>query len=108
MQGHWIALAHAVEDMQGATPVDHEILGDDFDEIHRLRLVEKFASGDVPADDPHLRVRHKAIKKVTGDLEAMKFNTAIAALMEFVNEIGKGGATREDVVTLIKLAAFPI
>ena len=70
-----------------------------------LRLVEKFASGDVPADDPHLRVRHRAIKKVTGDLEAMKFNTAIAALMEFANEIVKPGATREDIITLIKLIA---
>jgi len=70
-----------------------------------LRLVEKFASGDVPADDPHLRARHRAIKKVTSDLEAMKFNTAIAALMEFANEIVKPGATREDIITLIKLIA---
>ena len=35
----------------------------------------------------------------------MKFNTAIAALMEYLNEIAKPGAAREDVVTLIKLLA---
>jgi leucyl-tRNA synthetase len=35
----------------------------------------------------------------------MKFNTAIAALMEFANEIVKPGATREDIITLIKLIA---
>jgi leucyl-tRNA synthetase len=67
------------------------------------RLVEKIATGEVPTGDPNLRLRHRTIKKLTADLEAMKFNTAIAALMEYVNEISKSGATREDVITLIKL-----
>ena len=30
---------------------------------------------------------HKTIKKVGSDIEALKFNTAIAALMEFLNEV---------------------
>ncbi len=34
-------------------------------------------------------VLHKTIRKVTADLESMAFNTAIAALMEFVNEAYK-------------------
>ena len=33
------------------------------------------------------RIRHKTIKKVTEDLEGMRFNTAISALMEYVNEL---------------------
>ena len=37
------------------------------------------------------------------NLAALKFNTAIAGLMEYVNEIMKRGATREDLVTLAKL-----
>ena len=45
-----------------------------------------------------LRLRHKTIKRVTNDLEGMQFNTAISALMEYVNEIMKGSATREDLV----------
>jgi leucyl-tRNA synthetase len=53
--------------------------------------------------DPHLRLRHKTIKKVTADLEHLKFNTAIAALMEYVNELVATPPGREDVVTLIKL-----
>jgi leucyl-tRNA synthetase len=69
------------------------------------RLVETFAAGAAPSGDPHLRLRHKTIRKVSGDIAAMKFNTAIAALMEYLNEIAKPGATREDVVTLIKLLA---
>jgi len=67
------------------------------------RLVETFAGSAAPAGDPHQRLRHKTIRKVTGDIAAMKFNTAIAALMEYVNEIARAGATREDLVTLVKL-----
>ncbi|MFB3892113.1 MAG: leucine--tRNA ligase [Phycisphaerae bacterium] len=35
---------------------------------------------------------HKTIKKVGEDIEAMKFNTAIAAMMEFVNAVFKAGS----------------
>ena len=69
------------------------------------RLVDEFDSSHAPADDPHARLRHKTIKRVTRDLEAMKFNTAVAAMMEFLNEIAARGATRDDLVTLVKLLA---
>jgi len=70
------------------------------------RLVEEWDAARAPADDPHLRLRHKTIKKVTGDLERMQFNTAIAAMMEFVNVLQAGGGpTREDLRTLVTLAA---
>jgi leucyl-tRNA synthetase len=36
-----------------------------------------------------LAVIHKTIKKVTEDIEAIKFNTAIAAMMESLNELSK-------------------
>ncbi len=43
---------------------------------------------DTGASSPELlRVTHKAIKKVTEDVESMNFNTAIAALMELVNDL---------------------
>jgi leucyl-tRNA synthetase len=67
------------------------------------RLVEEFDPARAPAEDPHLRLRHKTIKRVTGDLERMQFNTAIAAMMEFQNALYKVGATREDLTTLVKL-----
>ena len=66
------------------------------------RLVEEFDAAKAPAGDPHQGLRHKTIKRVTADLESMKFNTAIARLMEYVNELQRG-ATREDLVTLVKL-----
>jgi leucyl-tRNA synthetase len=70
------------------------------------RLVEDFDAAKAPADDPHKVLRHKTIKKVTNDLERMQFNTAVAAMMEYVNALLEGGivrATREDLVTLVKL-----
>ncbi|PWN07540.1 leucine--tRNA ligase [Rhodohalobacter mucosus] len=42
-------------------------------------------SGDEP-DRDQIRILHEAIKKVTEDIEAMRFNTAISALMIFINE----------------------
>jgi len=67
------------------------------------RLVEEFDAAKAPADDPHKILRHKTIKRVTADLERMQFNTAVAAMMEFVNELTAKGATREDLVVLVKL-----
>ncbi len=44
---------------------------------------------------------HKCIKKVADDIEGMKFNTAIAAMMTLVNEIGPNGVSKGDMKSLI-------
>lgn len=41
---------------------------------------------DIEASKEQQKVLHTAIKKVTEDIEAMRFNTAISALMIFVND----------------------
>ncbi len=47
---------------------------------------------------------HKTIKKVSSDYEEMKFNTAIAAMMELINTVTDHGAlTVEELVTFLKL-----
>ena len=47
---------------------------------------------------------HKTIKKVTSDIEEMKFNTAIAALMGLLNEVTEeGGLTREQLESYVSL-----
>ena len=43
-----------------------------------------------PASDDLTRLLHRTIKKVTEDTESMNFNTAIAAMMTFVNEGDQG------------------
>jgi leucyl-tRNA synthetase len=42
--------------------------------------------GDTPATAPQLKTLHACIKKVTEDLDGFRFNTAISALMIFVND----------------------
>ncbi len=48
-------------------------------------------------------LRHKTVKKVTEDIHRNSFNTAVAALMEYVNELYKTGAEHEDLTVLAKL-----
>ena len=44
---------------------------------------------------------HKAIKKVSDDIKAMKFNTAIAALMALVNDFYANGVNKADLKALL-------
>ena len=48
-------------------------------------------------------IRNKTIKKVTEDIHRYNFNTAVAGLMEYVNELYKIGASEEDLIVLAKL-----
>jgi leucyl-tRNA synthetase len=56
-------------------------------------LVQDYnAAGGHTTEDPYakedlLRSRHKLVKKVSADLSSMSFNTAIAAMMEAVNNL---------------------
>ena len=48
-------------------------------------------------------ILHKTIKKVTDDVDSLKMNTAIAAMMTAVNELTANGVTRGDMKTLLLL-----
>jgi leucyl-tRNA synthetase len=61
------------------------------DRVWRLVVTEDGSlspglTADAPTAD-QLRLLHQTIGKVTGDLEALHFNTAIAQLMVYVNEM---------------------
>jgi leucyl-tRNA synthetase len=46
---------------------------------------------------------HKMVKKVSSDIEEMKFNTAIATMMGLLNEVYENGSlTRDQLITFIK------
>lgn len=51
----------------------------------------------------NVQTRHATIKKVTTDLHKYQFNTAVASLMEYVNELYKQGVSDEDLIVLAKL-----
>jgi leucyl-tRNA synthetase len=52
------------------------------------------------------RKLHQTIRKVTADTETLDYNTAIAAMMEYVNELREGGSgTRRGLAPLIPMLA---
>jgi leucyl-tRNA synthetase len=57
------------------------------DRAEAMRLADTVR--DVPPDRDTLRKLHQTIQKVTDDLDGMRFNTAIAAMMEFTNHLTK-------------------
>jgi leucyl-tRNA synthetase len=59
------------------------IAGDEWDSGVRTEVVDAEASTD------QLKLLHRTIAKVTGEIEALRFNTAIASLMEFTNAANK-------------------
>ena len=47
---------------------------------------------------------HKTVKKVSTDIEELKFNTAIASMMALLNDIAAvGSLTRDELMTLVRL-----
>lgn len=46
---------------------------------------------------------HKAIKKVSEDIEAFRYNTAVSAMMIFLNKLEESGASHEEKEVLAKL-----
>jgi leucyl-tRNA synthetase len=53
----------------------------------RLLAEEGFAAGEPTAED--IKITHQTIKKVTEDIEGLRFNTAISQMMIFVNHFTK-------------------
>lgn len=55
-------------------------------------LVQEFEASDksfTGHDTEVIRLRHKAAQKVTSDIHRLSFNTAVAALMKYVNDLYK-------------------
>jgi leucyl-tRNA synthetase len=69
------------------------------------RVVREFDPGAV-ADPSLRRATHRTIKKVQDDLEGLRYNTAIAALMTLLNDIRRlGPPDRHTVEALLTLVA---
>jgi leucyl-tRNA synthetase len=52
------------------------------EKIYKLPEYNKFPTN---SEESLKKLLHKTIKKIEGDIEAMKFNTAVSSMMEFVN-----------------------
>ncbi|HQR07936.1 MAG TPA: leucine--tRNA ligase [Gemmatales bacterium] len=62
---------------------------------------------DVEADEETLRKLHQTIKKVTEDLDGMRFNTAISALMELSNHLTRQEVRSKKVMETLVLLLAP-
>ena len=66
-------------------------------------MTEMLIDGDECRPDMASKI-HKTIKKVNDDIESMKFNTAIAALMTLINDIyAKGSVNKAELSIFIRL-----
>ncbi|HSH46326.1 MAG TPA: leucine--tRNA ligase [Longimicrobiales bacterium] len=79
----------------------HGFLGRLWDTVVRDGL------GDAPVEGDLEQKLHATIRKVTGDLDELSYNTAIAAMMEYLNAVREGGrnANRAEVEPLVVLVA---
>ncbi|MDP2930600.1 MAG: class I tRNA ligase family protein [bacterium] len=55
--------------------------------------------------DTLLRKLHRTIKKVSEDIENLKFNTMVASLMEFINDWQKEYLSKQDAELFVKILA---
>ena len=71
--------------------------------LDRVWRLQDMVQGEGETKDMRAKV-HACVKKVTDDIEHMKFNTAIAAMMSLVNDFyAKGSITRDELHTLLML-----
>jgi leucyl-tRNA synthetase len=59
------------------------------------------------ADETTLRLLHQTIKKVSSDIETFSFNTAISAMMIFVNHLSKQGVRPKSAIEKFVLILSP-
>lgn len=77
-------------------------------------ITQEYIEADKPEGESRdlLALRHRTIKKVTSDVQRLSFNTAIAALMEYVNELyrlkttGFSTAWQQPIETLVQLLSI--
>ncbi len=82
--------------------------------VGQRRFLEKVwalaheAGGAKGSGTPELEQKlHRTIRKVSADTEALQYNTAIAAMMEYVNELREQGAGSKELITPLVIMLAP-
>jgi leucyl-tRNA synthetase len=75
--------------------------------LDRLFASVQAMSADGAPDESVIRKLHQTIRKVGEDVSRLSYNTAIAAMMEYMNVLRKGERTphRDEVLPLIRLVS---
>lgn len=72
--------------------------------IDMVWKLQELVTDEEEVSEDHRYLVHTTIKKVSEDYESMKYNTAIAQMMTFVNEVNeKGKLSRGDLRVFVKL-----
>ena len=91
-------------DYMAATPWNEESAAGCKRFLDRVWRLMDMVKGEGDTDKALKSAFHGCIKKVSEDIERMKFNTAIAAMMSLVNDIyAKGSLTKDELHTLLLL-----
>ena len=69
--------------------------------LDRVWNLAEMTTADKAVSEKNEPIIHKTIKKVTDDIDTLKMNTAIAALMAMVNEFYSNGLSRGDFEALL-------
>jgi len=103
--------------LESTKPWSTEGMGGMFRFLNRVwRLVIDDRTGEIKdnvtdekPDDAQLKILHRAIKKITHDIEDgdMKFNTSIAQMMIFINEIYKFEKVSKEIIEKFLLLLSP-
>ncbi|HJL22134.1 MAG TPA: leucine--tRNA ligase, partial [Polyangiaceae bacterium LLY-WYZ-15_(1-7)] len=88
--------------LEASKPWNTESIGGVKRFLDRCWRLASEASEAAP-DEETLRLVHKTIDKVTGDIEGLRFNTAISAMMVLSSELQKAGAPKAGVEVLAQL-----
>ena len=96
--------------MMFAGPLDEDVMWNENGIVGTYRFLEKVwrLSGKLKTVNEESETEtllHKTIKKVTGDIEELKFNTAISTMMIFVNAAEKEGIAQKQCEAFLKLLA---
>lgn len=75
--------------------------------VHRFFFDSERFTDEASEDQTNIKELHKMIKKVTEDIEAMRFNTGISSMMIFVNHVYKTGKVSKKTAAQFALALSP-
>ena len=71
--------------------------------LDRVWNLAESAKDDPSPSPANEAILHRTIKKVTSDIDSLKMNTAIAAMMTAVNELTANGVTKGDMKPLLQI-----
>lgn len=90
-----------IGDFEKSAPWNNESIRGCFRFIERFWNLQKQVVDSNEYSNDMETAMHKTIKKVSGDIDTLKFNTAIASMMELVNKLyQKGNVTKAELRTL--------